>query len=303
MKNLSQILKNSNVIILDSAMGTELQSRDIDISLPLWSARALIVKPDTVRQIHIDNIDAGADIITTNTFRTQRRTFEKAGYKHEGLNFDGTARELTKIAVDLAKEAVLITNDNVLIAGSVAPLEDCYRPDLVPDTDTLCTEHNEHILNLLDAGVDFILAETMNSIREISAVVNQIHQTGREYCISLLCKNDKELLSGELISDAVKIIEKFTPIAVMINCIHPVRIEPVIKMLKSLTNITLGVYANIGEIDQSGGSTFRKSVTPDKYYEFALLWKDLGVKIIGGCCGTGPDYIKKISHLKKKNNY
>jgi 5-methyltetrahydrofolate--homocysteine methyltransferase len=103
-----------------------------------------------------------------------------------------------------------------------------------------------------------------------------------------------------LISDAVKIIEKFTPIAVMINCIHPVRIEPVIKMLKSLTNITLGVYANIGEIDQSGGSTFRKSVTPDKYYEFALLWKDLGVKIIGGCCGTGPDYIKKISHLKKK---
>ncbi len=70
---ISDLLKKQAVIILDSAMGTELESRGVDISLPLWSARALFEKPDTIRQIHIDNIDAGADIITTNTFRTRKK--------------------------------------------------------------------------------------------------------------------------------------------------------------------------------------------------------------------------------------
>lgn len=300
MSSLSQILKNSKLLILDSAMGTELQCRDADTSLPLWSARALFERPDTVRQIHIDNIDAGADIITTNTFRTQKRSFEKAGYQHEGLSYSETAKFFTKLAVDIAKEAVMITRDDVLIAGSVAPLEDCYKPDLVPDTDTLCTEHNEHILNLIDAGVDFLLAETMSTVREISAVVNQIHQTGKEYCISLLCRNDKELFSGESIGDAVKIAEKFSPDAILINCIHPVKAEAVLNSLKKLTDLPLGVYANIGEINNNEGNKFIKTITIDRYYEFASTWKNMGVKIIGGCCGTNPDYIKAISNLKKR---
>jgi len=288
-------------MILDSAMGTELESRGVDTSLPLWSARALIDRPDTVRQIHIDNIDAGADIITTNTFRTQGRTLKNADFKMNGLSYSESARDLTKGAVELAKEAVMIAKKEVLIAGCVSPLEDCYRPDLVPDTDTLAAEHNEHIKNLLEAGVDFLLAETMNSVREISAVVNQIHQTGREYCISMLCRNDKELLSGESISDAVKIIEKFSPVAVMINCVHPLKVESIIKALKVLTGIPLGVYANIGEIDQIGSRSFHKTVSIDEYYKSALNWKNLGVKIIGGCCGTNPAYIKKISNLKRSH--
>jgi S-methylmethionine-dependent homocysteine/selenocysteine methylase len=298
MLSLVDLFKNTTVVILDSAMGTELQSRGADTSLPLWSARALIDNPDIVQQIHIDNIVAGADIITANTFRTQRRMFEKAEYKHNGLSFMDTARELTKTAVDLAKEAVKVANDNVLVAGSVSPLEDCYKPELVPDTDTLCTEHNEHIRNLIDAGVDLLLAETLNSVREISAVVNQIHQTGKEYCISFLCRNSKELYSGELLSDAVKIVDKFSPAAILINCIHPIQAEGIIRTLRGLTGIPLGVYANIGEIDQTTGGIFKKTVTVGEYYDFALSWKNLGVKIIGGCCGTNPDYVKKINNLK-----
>src|SRR5258706_15536650 len=139
-------------------MGTELQRRGIDISGPLWSARANIYKPDVVRHIHIDNIDTGVDIITTNTFRTQERTFQKANYSYEGKNFKDTAQAITQIAVELAQDAVMIAGeDNVLIAGCIAPIEDCYRPDLVPENmDVLCTEHYEHIKYLADAGVDFM---------------------------------------------------------------------------------------------------------------------------------------------------
>ena len=82
MGALKELLATGRTIILDSAMGTELQQRGANVKLPLWSAAALFEKPDTVRHIHIDNIDTGADIITTNTFRTQRRTYEKANYKY-----------------------------------------------------------------------------------------------------------------------------------------------------------------------------------------------------------------------------
>ncbi len=295
---IQDILDKQAIIVLDSAMGTELEARGADISLPLWSARALFEKPDTVRQIHIDNIDAGADIITANTFRTQRRTFEKADYNYKGLNAADSAIELTNAAVELAKEAVMITHDEVLVAGSIATLEDCYKPELAPDTDTLCTEHYEHVLNLVNAGADLLLPETMNNIREISAVLNQIHKTGNEYMISMICRNNKELLSGELIKDAVNIIEKFSPAAIMVNCIHPSMAEGIITTLKSLTERPIGVYANVGGAEHEKGKRFELDVSPAGYLDYAMKWKRMGAVIIGGCCGTNPEYIRKLSILK-----
>jgi S-methylmethionine-dependent homocysteine/selenocysteine methylase len=300
MNKLSKLLKQQQVVILDSAMGTELAERGMNTTLPLWSARAIIDDPDSIRQIHIDNIEAGADIITTNTFRTQKRTLEKVNYSKAGLDFAETAEEFTRIAVDIARDAVMETKSDVLIAGCIAPLEDCYKPELVPDTDTLSTEHNEHINNLAEAGVDILWAETMGSVREISAVINQLHQTGMEYCISMLCRNEKELYSGEKLKDAVSIIGKFSPIAVLINCIHPSSAESILLELKKMTDKPLGVYANIGELSRGSEGKFERTVTPQEYLDFALRWKSLGAKIIGGCCGTTPEYIEEISILKHK---
>lgn len=296
---ISELLNKQSIIILDSAMGTELGCRGVDISLPLWSARSLFENPDTIRQIHIDNIDAGADIITANTFRTQSRTFKKVDYRFQELSYEKTARLLTERAVDIAKDAVMITYDEILVAGSIAPLEDSYKPELAPDTDTLCTEHYEHIVNLGDAGADILLAETMNNVREISAVLNQLHKTNKEYIISIICKNDKELYSGESIKDAMSIIDKFSPSAVMVNCIHPSIAESVLKTMKNYTGKPLGVYANVGEVGQETAGSIKIDVKPEEYYKYAHKWKNLGAVIIGGCCGTTPAYIKKISALKK----
>ncbi len=296
---LSDLFNKQALVILDSAMGTELKERGEDISLPLWSAGPLLSNPDMVREIHIENIDAGADLITTNTFRTQKRTMEKAGFKLNELSYESTAKELTLEAVELAAEAVLIAGDHVLIAGCSAPVDDCYRPDLVPDTDTLCTEHYEHIMNLEEGGVDLHLAETMMTIKEISAVLNQLHKSGREYMISLLCRNENELYSAEPVSEAMNIINKFSASAVLINCIHPASAEAILRNLKQLTDLPLGVYANVGNPEKKNGEVFEKEVTVHQYYKFAKKWKELGVKIIGGCCGTDPSYIKKISVLKK----
>jgi len=308
MGALKELLATGRTIILDSAMGTELQTRGLSVKLPLWSAQALIDKPDTVRHIHIDNIDTGADIITSNTFRTQRRTYEKSDYKYKDMDFAQTAAHFTADAVDLAKDAVMIAaeEDEVMVAGCIAPLEDSYRPDLTPDTDTLCTEHNEHMKNLADAGVDLFLAETLTSIREISAVLNQLHKFGLDYIISITPRNEKELFSGEPISEAVSIINKYSPDILSINCIHPHMVEPVINHLKTLTEIPLGVYANIGDPNYKAdpkhkeNDPMKRTVSPDEYLKYAQKWKSMGIRMIGGCCGTNPLYIAKLSHLKSK---
>lgn len=299
MSLISELLNKQEVIILDSAMGTELGTRGVDISLPLWSSRALFENPDTIRQIHIDNIDAGTDIITANTFRTQSRTFRKVNYTFQDLNYEQTARLLTERAVDIAKDAVMITYDEILVAGSIAPLEDSYKPELAPDTDSLCTEHYQHIVNLADAGADILLAETMNNVREISAVLNQLHKTNKEYLVSFICRNDSQLYSGETIKDAMSIIDKFSPSAVMVNCIHPSIAEGVLKTMQKFTDKPLGVYANVGEVGPETAGNIKADIKPDEYLKYAHKWKNLGAVIIGGCCGTTPAYIRKISVLKK----
>lgn len=301
MGKLAELLNSKQLIILDGAMGTELQARGCSVELPLWSAKPLIDRPDVVRHIHIDYIDCGADIVTTNTFRTQRRTFEKANFRVNGKDFAGTAKEFTQNAVDLAQDAVMIAseeNSEALVAGCIAPLEDCYSPGKVPDMDELCTEHFEHIQNLVDAGADMLIAETMISLKEISAVVNQVHKFELDYIISYVPKNDKFLLSGELVSDMVNVIEKYSPQAIMINCVHPDAIEPAMKYLMTLTQLPIGVYANTGNPSEKETGKLNPAVNPDQYLVYAKKWKSLGARIIGGCCGTNPMYIMKLAGLK-----
>ncbi|MGH9316974.1 MAG: homocysteine S-methyltransferase family protein, partial [Thermoanaerobaculia bacterium] len=152
-------------------MGTELERRGVSTRLPLWSARALLEAPDVVRAIHRDDVAAGADILTANTFRTHRRTLAREGMGER-------AAELTRTAVALAREAARDAGRQVFVVGSLAPLEDCYRPDLVPDEDALGKEHVAQAAALSSAGVDAILVETHNTVRELDAAVRAAQATG-----------------------------------------------------------------------------------------------------------------------------
>ena len=125
--NLKERLTNNETIIMDGAMGTEILNRGFPTTLPLWSAEALLEHPEIVQRIHEDYIQAGAEIIITNTFRTTRRAFTARGIADK-------ATEMTLLACNIAQKAVENTQPDreVYIAGSVAPLEDCYSPQLTP---------------------------------------------------------------------------------------------------------------------------------------------------------------------------
>ena len=145
-------------LLLDGATGTELERRGVATPLPLWSAPALFEAPEVLAAIHSDYAAAGVEVLTANTFRTQRRTLARGGWGDR-------AEQATQRAVEIARGAATRAAARPFVVGSAPPLEDCYRPDLVPDAESLAREHAEHAIHLAGAGVDAALVETMNTVR------------------------------------------------------------------------------------------------------------------------------------------
>lgn len=278
------------MIILDGAMGTELTRRGVDTHLPLWSAKALMDAPDVVTQIHADYVAAGAHVLTANTFRTNVRALGKANLAHR-------ARDLTFAAVALARQAALAGN-GVQVAGSLAPVEDCYSPDLVPSEAELDAEHGELARNLADAGCDFILVETMNTVREAVAGCKAALATGLPFWVSFTLDAQNNLISGERIAEAVQAILPLRPQAVLVNCVPVAQIADALTKLRAglgNTALPFGGYGNVGHVDDEVGWTLTHAVSPAAYAEAAHGWHTLGASIIGGCCGTLPEHIAALA--------
>jgi S-methylmethionine-dependent homocysteine/selenocysteine methylase len=293
---LARLIARKSPALLDGAMGTELERRGVAVGLPLWSAHALLSSPETVRRIHDEYIDAGANIITSNTFRTTRRTFHRAGLPDRSA-------ELTARAVILAGESIAaFPRDQVLLAGSVAPLEDCYHPELVPGDIALREEHAEHAGRLAEAGADFLLLETMGTLREAAAAAEAARGTGLEFVVSFLCNTEGALYGGEPLPEAVRLIMRLSPAAVSLNCVSPRLMGRSLAHLQSALrgsphgeNVPIGVYANVGAPGGERDTPFHRDVGPVEYAEFARTWVNAGVSIVGGCCGTTPEYIRAVS--------
>jgi len=283
------LFSNSFPLILDGATGTELNRRGIDTGLPLWSANALTNDHglDTLRQIHLDYLNAGANILTTNTFRTHRRALIGTGY---------TARELTHRAVQTAREAISQFGTPQTIAGSIAPLEDCYLPNLVPTDEECRTEHSERVHHLLEADVDLFLIETMNTIREAVIAAKLAIVTGRPVIVSFVCGADGKILSGESLTIAADILLPLGIAALGVNCgpTHTL-VKPLVELRQTVgPKFPLIGYGNIGYADDRQGWINTDAVEPTVYGHYA---KDWPVQIIGGCCGTTPEHIRQLKEL------
>ena len=279
-------------LILDGATGTELNRRNVNTGLPLWSANALLNDHDAkiLQAIHEDYLQAGADIITTNTFRTHKRALAPSG------NAD-LARRLTQRAVEIVRAAIenVNTDSPKYIAGSLSTLEDCYRPDLVPPDDELLDEHSDRVIDLIECGVDLILIETINSIREAIIMAKLAIYTGIPVVVSFVCDENGKILSGETLTEAAELLLPLGISALGVNCgPTPSLAKPLAELeLVCGMDFPLIAYGNIGYADEKVGWINTDAENPKKYCEHAIQWP---VKIVGGCCGTTPDHI----HLLKQ---
>ena len=288
-------LQKNKLYFLAGATGTEILRRGFPTKLPLWSAQVLFDRPELLKEIYLDYINAGADIITTNTFRTQRRTLAKAGLEAETERINRLA---VSIAVDARAEAD--ADRPIYIAGCITTLEDCYRPDLTPDISALRKEHYEQAKLLASTPIDFFLLETFNSIQEAVIATEATHATGKPLIISFTANAQGDILNGDKWDAAIKQLNKFFPLAILVNCVPGAIATKALEKIKKYTSLPFGAYGNgAGEADNENGWKFTTNDQIDEYLQHCRRWIDLGSTVIGGCCGTNFKYTREYSRLKK----
>jgi len=262
--------------ILDGPLGTELVARGVSIPEPLWSARALEQAPDVVAAIHRDYAAAGATVHTTNTFRTKRRTAGDAWEK------------LARKAVEIARLSVPPSHR---VAGSIAPLEDCYRPDLSPPDPR--AEHRELCRVLADAGVDLLLCETFAHVGEALVATEEAVATGLPTWVAFTAGPDADLLSPAELERGAREAATRGASVVFVNCTRATKTLPYVQRLAQV-GVPFGVYANAGPLEDGLGWTDAPG-GPERHAELAAEWVRLGATFVGACCGLGPAHIRALA--------
>ncbi|MHA2092742.1 MAG: homocysteine S-methyltransferase family protein [Candidatus Kariarchaeaceae archaeon] len=273
--------------MLDGPMGTEINRRGGDTTLPLWSARALLENPSIVQQIHMDFLDAGSDILTTNTFRTQYRTLANTG-------IGSKAEKITKLAVDLAIKAREEKSSNALIAGSIAPLEDCYNPHLVPEEPVLRKEHKRMVQWLGDSGIDLFLIETMNTKLEALTAMDAALDYDLPIWLSFTCDDNGKILGGDTWESVYQETEGKIDI-ILVNCSSLLATQKAIRKMTELGWDRIGAYPNFGIVDPVVG--WKSGLIPNNFETFVnSLLGEKTVFALGTCCGATP----KETHQMKQ---
>jgi S-methylmethionine-dependent homocysteine/selenocysteine methylase len=291
-------LQSGPALLLDAAMGSDLDRRGLATTLPLWSAIGLLERPDLVQAIHRDNLEAGADIITTNTFRSTARTLRKAGLDESAA--DGLDRLAVQVAVAAREEA---GRASAFIAGSIAPLDECYDPTFETPDQVALAEHSAQARNLASAGADFLMIETMPTIREAVVATQAALQTGLPVTVGFVCepaparRGAAQLMSGESLADAVEALRQYPVTMIFANCAAPSVISSALGQLRDLTDLPIGGYANVGQVDSDVGWNPDGAVDGKAYAVAAAEWLDLGARVIGGCCGTHPEHTRALRRL------
>ena len=286
-------------------MGSELIRWGMELPEHIWSAAANLTNPELVLKIHREYVDAGADYITANTFRTTPRAFGKldslvAGFvevnKKEAVI---KSRNSLFTAVELAKEA---TSNSVKVLGSIASLEDCYSPELFPGKNTAITEFRQLGGWLSDAGVDILLLETMNSIAEAEAGLIALQSFELPIWVSFVMKDDEHLLSGDLLLDALTLLQDHSVNTVLLNCNPLERTEKAMILLTKNWTGKWGIYPNLGIGEPSPNGRITKYESVEKFTALMEKAIDLGASVVGACCGSTPVQISGISEIKIKLN-
>lgn len=276
--NFSKRIKRP--LILDGAMGSLLEKKGLTANNFAWSAKANIKYPEKVLQIHKDYIFAGADIITTNTFRTNPYSLQSAGIKDY--------KKYVKKAVELAKEAK--KNLPIFIAGSNAPAEDCYQVQRTISRKQLELNHSNHIEALVEYGCHFILNETQSHFDEIKIISKYCERNNIPYVISLFFDENLNLLSGEKVTYVTDYLSDSAVLAVGYNCISD-------KLLLKLINQNnlykyWGFYLNC--FGKNAGSEKVCSISVADYLVTIQEVINFNPAFIGACCGSNPEFIKAI---------
>ncbi|XP_022959458.1 homocysteine S-methyltransferase 3-like [Cucurbita moschata] len=306
--------------VIDGGLATELERHGADLNDPLWSAKCLVSSPHIVRRVHLDYLDAGANIITTASYQATIQGFEAKGFSRD------ESEELLRKSVEIALEAREIylercTKDSwdwtatergstrpILVAASVgsygAYLADGSEysgkyGDSV-SLETLKDFHRRRVQILANAGADLIAFETIPNKLEAQAYAELLDEEGIEIpaWFSFNSKDGINMVSGDSITDCASIADASKRVvAVGINCTPPRYIHGLISSIREVTNKPILIYPNSGETYDGETKQWLKSdgMTGEDFVSYVSKWKEAGASLFGGCCRTTPNTIQGIA--------
>ena len=302
-KKFLEVLRSGETILLDGATGSELENRGIKMDNS-WCATASL-EFDILKQIHKDYINAGAKIITTNTYASNRMILEVAGVEDK---FEEINLAAINAAIQAREEC---GRDDVLVAGSLShqiPYEDAFRSQEEKDKyiKKLTPEYfrksfDELAFFLADNGCDFILLELMYRPDRIDIIFDSASKVGLPVWAGFSSRNkdglialttDYEYSFKKMISNVKH--HKLDAVGIM-HCDIGV-IEESIKELKEIYDLPIMAYPEVA-VFNFPRYDMSNVIQPNDYLVEAKKWKDAGAQIIGGCCGTTVEHIKVLNEL------
>jgi homocysteine S-methyltransferase len=302
-------LVSSGPVVLDGGLATELERRGHDLSDELWSARLLRDDPGAIEDVHLAYFRAGAQVAITASYQA---SFE--GFATAGIGPDETAA-LLRSSVELADrarrarvaelEAAGEPAPVLLVAASVGPYGAMlaggqeYEGNYGLSRAELRDFHRPRLRELVAAGPDLVAFETIPSVLEAEALVDLLDELpDARAWLSFSCRDGLRTSEGQPIEDAVAIAGRSARvIATGVNCTAPAFVESLLARARSAVDRPLVAYPNDGRL-WDGAHRRRLGPGADGFPAPTVRrWLDLGARLVGGCCGIGPDGIRSLAQV------
>ncbi|AMK09910.1 homocysteine S-methyltransferase family protein [Pseudodesulfovibrio indicus] len=280
MPDFRSILDDDRIYYFDGGYGTLLQGRGLPAGLSpeLWGLKA----PDVIRSVHREYLEAGADILTTNTF----------GGSRPKLGLDADPYELNKAMTAIARE---VAGDKAFVAASIGPTGHFVKPLGDMTFRELVDIYKEQIRGCVDGGADLILGETHFDLAEAKAVVVAARMVCDLPVAVSMTFEGAASLTGTSPLTFVDTMQNMGVELIGTNCsAGPEQMRDTLRSWASRLSTPTFAEANAGlpELDENGNTAFR--LAPESFAEQAATFAELGAKFIGGCCGTTPDHIRAL---------
>jgi S-methylmethionine-dependent homocysteine/selenocysteine methylase len=294
----------TTITLLDGGTGRELMRIGAPFRQPEWSALALIEAPEFVSRVHEAYVAAGADVITTNSYAVVPFHLGAERFAAEGA-------KLAALAGRLARQAADAAGHRIAVAGSLPPICGSYRPDLFDAK--IARPVLATLVAALRPSIDHWQAETLSTIEEAELVREVLGQDGKPLWLSFTLSDDAalgapRLRSGQPVAQATVAALRLGAEAVLFNCSQPEVMEDAVKAAVEVRDtlprrgtapLRIGVYANAFPAqreDALANATLHemRELTPARYVRFARGWLARGARIVGGCCGIGPQHIAAL---------
>ncbi|MDO5704481.1 MAG: betaine--homocysteine S-methyltransferase [Paracoccus sp. (in: a-proteobacteria)] len=285
---LTRLLSERDWLLADGATGTNLFNMGLSSGEPpeLWN----VDQPDNIRKLYRGAVEAGSDLFLTNTFggNASRLKLHKA---------ERRVRELNRVAAELARDVADAAGRPVVVAGSVGPTGEIMAP-MGSLTHELAVEmFHEQAEGLKEGGADVLWVETISAPEEFKAAGEAARLAGMPWCGTMSFDTAGRTMMGVTSAQLAALVEKLTlpPVAFGANC--GVGASDLLRTVNGFvatgTERPIIAKGNAG-IPRYEHGHIHYDGTPDLMADYAVLARDLGVRIIGGCCGTMPDHLRSM---------